>query len=391
LLSCALLLPSAHAQSAASWIATWAAAPEGERSAAPTATAATYREIIHTSAGGDTARIAITNELGLQPLTIGAARIAISTQASGIEVSSSRALTFSGQPSVTLPAGTMMLSDPVDIAIPPLSNIAISLFVPAQPLGQASVHSYALQTNYIAPGNAVDAETLTSAAEVRSWYFLKRVEIKSASRGVIVALGDSITDGAASPPNTNGRWPDVLATRLAADKSLAGMGVANAGINGNRLLRDEDGESALRRLDRDVLTQPGAKFLIVLEGINDIGHIIKASAADPAASAQSIMGALQQIALRAHAQGIRVIGATITPYESCKYASPEGEAMRQAVNAWIRTSKDLDGVADFEKAVRDPAHPTRFLPAYDSGDHLHPNAAGLRAMANSIDLNLFAH
>jgi lysophospholipase L1-like esterase len=169
------------------------------------------------------------------------------------------------------------------------------------------------------------------------------------------------------------------------------MGVLNAGINGNRLLHDGDGESALRRLDRDVLTQAGVKYLIVLEGINDIGHIVTASPADPAESAQTIIRALQQIALRAHTQGIKVIGATITPYESCKYASPEGEKIRQSVNNWIRTTKELDGVADFELTVRDPAHPTRFLPAYDSGDHLHPNAAGLRAMANSIDLSLFTH
>jgi lysophospholipase L1-like esterase len=368
---------------------TWSASQEAEQNAVTMSTAATYREIVHTSAGGETARLVVTNEFGLQPLTIGATRIAISTGSSAIDASTVRVLTFGGQPSVTLPAGTIMLSDPIDITLPALANVAISLFIPAQQISQSTMHSYALQTNYIAAGNVVDAEKFTSSAEVRSWYFIKGVELKCDRPSAIVALGDSITDGAASAANANGRWPDVLAQRIAADRNLAGASVLNAGINGNRLLHDGDGESALRRLDRDVLTQAGVRYLIVLEGINDIGHIVTASPADPAESAQSIIRALKQIALRAHAHGIKVIAATITPYESCKYASPEGERMRQAVNAWVRTSKDLDGFADFEMVVRDPAHPTRFLPAYDSGDHLHPNAAGLRAMANSIELSFF--
>jgi lysophospholipase L1-like esterase len=250
-----------------------------------------------------------------------------------------------------------------------------------------------LQTNYVSAGNVVDAKTLTAATEAPSWYFLKAIEVdrgaENASRGAIVALGDSITDGAASAPNANGRWPDVLAARIQADKTLSGLGVLNAGINGNRLLHDGYGENALMRLNRDVLTQAGVKYLIVLEGINDIGHIVTPTSSDPAETAPSIIRALQQIAVRAHTHGIKVIGATITPYESCKYASPDGEKMRQVVNDWIRTTKDLDSFVDFEKIVRDPAHPTRFLPAYDSGDHLHPNSAGLRAMGSGIDLALF--
>lgn len=207
----------------------------------------------------------------------------------------------------------------------------------------------------------------------------------------MVALGDSITDGAASKPNQNGRWPDLLARRIQADKRLSGMAVLNAGINGNRLLRDGDGgESALRRFDRDVLAQTGIKYLIVLEGINDIGHIVSASPSDPADTAQSLIQALEQITVRAHAQGVKVIGATITPYENCKYASPEGEKMRLAINDWIRSSKRLDGVADFDRIIRDPSHPARIRPAYDSGDHLHPNEAGLRAMAEGVNLRLLA-
>jgi lysophospholipase L1-like esterase len=376
------------------WVGTWAASPEAQPNAAVMSSGAgsTYREIVHISTGGAAARVVVTNEFGLEPLTIGAARIALSSGNSAIEPSTAKILTFGGQTTVTLPAGTMMVSDPVKLKISPLADIAVSLFVPSQPIKQVTVHSYALQTNYVATGNVVDAKILVAPTEVASWYFIRRVEVKaeeeSTAGGAIVALGDSITDGAASAPNTNGRWPDVLARRIQADKTMSGMGVLNAGINGNRLLHDGDGESALRRLDRDVLTQAGVKYLIVLEGINDIGHIIKAAATDPAETAQSLIRALEQIATRAHMRGIKVIGATITPYESCKYASPEGEVMREAVNDWIRTSKSLDGVADFEKVVRDPAHPTRFLPAYDSGDHLHPNAAGLRAMGDAINLSL---
>jgi lysophospholipase L1-like esterase len=398
---CAFVLSStssAATPSAGRWTGTWAAAPEAQPNKAVMSDAAgtTYREIVHISTGGAAVRIVLTNEFGLEPLTIGAARIAMRKSGSMIEPSTVKMLSFGGQPSVTLPAGTMMVSDPVDLKLPALADVAVSLFVPEQTISQSTVHSYALQTNYIATGNVVDARTLLTPVEVSSWHFIKGIEVEgdggSATGGAIATLGDSITDGAASKPNTNSRWPDVLARRIQADKTLSEVGVLNAGINGNRLLRDGDGgESALKRLDRDVLTLAGVKYLLVLEGINDIGHIITASPSDPADTAQSLIRALDQIAMRAHTHGIKVIGATITPYESCKYASPEGEKMREAVNDWIRTTKDLDAVADFEKIVRDPAHPTRFLPAYDSGDHLHPNAAGLRAMGEGVDLSLLMH
>jgi lysophospholipase L1-like esterase len=396
LLFCALGL-SCFAPAAApfgeEWVGTWAASPEGLASGKVVSTGTTYREIVHTSTGGAEVRIVVTNEFGHEPLTIGAARIASSKGGATIEPSTSKVLRFGGQDSVTLPAGTMAVSDAVGMELPALADVAVSLFVPAQPISQFTVHSYALQTNYVSAGNVIDASTQTAAKEVSSWYFLKAIEVEPeeeyAARGAIVALGDSITDGAASAPNINGRWPNVLAARIQADKALTGLGVLNAGINGNRLLHYGYGESALIRLDRDVLTQAGVKYLIVLEGINDIGHIVAATPSDPAETAPSIIRALQQVAVRAHTHGIKVIGATITPYESCKYSSPEGEKMRQAVNDWIRTTKDLDSFVDFEKIVRDPAHPTRFLPSYDSGDHLHPNAAGLRAMGSGIDLGLF--
>lgn len=380
------------------WTGTWAAAPEAQPNSAAVVgrDGTTFREIVHASIGGTSVRVILTNEFGLEPLTVGAAQIAISTGSSTIKLSTAKSLSFGGQASVTLPAGTLMVSDPVEFELPAAADVAVSLFLPAQTISQSTVHSYALQTNYKAVGNVIDARTLPNPTQVSSWYFIKGVAVetdgKSTASGVVVALGDSITDGAASKPNKNGRWPDILARRIQADKTLSGMGVLNAGINGNRLLRDGDGgESALRRFDRDVLAQAGVKYLIVLEGINDIGHIVSASPSDPADTAQSLILALEQITVRAHAHGIKVIGATITPYENCKYASPEGEKMRLAINEWIRSSKSLDGVADFDRITRDPAHPARFLPAYDSGDHLHPNEAGLRAMAEGIDLRLLAH
>ncbi len=379
-----------------SWMGTWAASPDAEQIAVglPGGNGTTYREIVHISAGGGTVRVVLTNEFGLEPLTIGAAQIAISAGGSAIELPTAKMLSFGGHASVTLPAGTMMVSDPVDLKLPALADVAISIFVPAQPIREASVHSYALQTNYMTTGNSVAAETLLSPTESPSWFFIKGIDLQidGESGGAVVTLGDSITDGAASKPNMNGRWSDVLARRIQADKSISALGVLNAGINGNRLLHDGDGgESALRRLDRDVLAQAGIKYVIVLEGINDIGHIISATPSDPAETAQNLIGALEQIAVRAHSHGIEVIGATILPYESCKFASADGEKMRAAVNDWIRTTKSLDGVADFDKIVRDPTDPARLLPAYDSGDHLHPNSAGLRAMGEGVDLNFLKH
>ncbi len=348
---------------------------------------------MHISVGGSKVRVIFTNEFGTQPLTIGAASIAPRKNGSAIDISSTRKLTFGGQSLVTLPAGAMVLSDPVDITLRPLSDVAVSLFVPAQPIRQSTVHSYALQTNYKSQGNVVGTETLATASTTGEYYFVRGIDVMSDAPSAIVALGDSITDGAASETDMNGRWPNVLAARLQADPALSETGVLNAGLNGNRLLHNDDefGDSALKRFDRDVLKQAGAKYLIVLEGVNDIGHILKPSVEDPPATAQNIIDALRQIAARARSQGIKVIGGTILPYENCKYASTEGEKMRQAVNEWVRSSKDFDAVVDFDKVVRDQAHPGRLLPAYDSGDHLHPNADGLRAMANSIPLNVFVH
>lgn len=373
------------------WVGTWSAAPEAQENSTgmPGASGTSFREIVHLSLGGTAIRIVLSNEFGREPLTIGPVHVAVSVSGNAIDPSTARQVSFGGKATATIPAGARMVSDPVAITVPALSNLAVSLFVPPQILHRTSVHPYSLQTNYTADGNAIGERTMGAPSRT-GWYFLRGVEVRAAENAAaVVALGDSITDGAASEWNRNERWPDILARRLQTDKSLSHLAVLNAGISGNRILRDGEGdESALRRFDHDVLAQAGAKYLIVLEGINDIGHIVSATNDDPSASAEDIVLGIKQIVIRAHAQDIKVIGATITPYWNCKYASPEGEQIRQTVNNWIRSSKELDGVADFDRIVRDPVEPKRLRQDYDSGDHLHPSPAGLRAMAMGIDLNL---
>jgi lysophospholipase L1-like esterase len=250
-------------------------------------------------------------------------------------------------------------------------------------------HGLASQTSYTAPGNVVGAKALEAPAEIKSWPFLKAVDVLLAGdSGAIVAFGDSITDGAQSTLNANARWPDELARRLQADKKTANLGVLNQGIGGNCVLHDCTGPSALARFDRDVIAQAGVRYIILLESINDIGH-----ATEPAkrfdVSADDLILGFTQLIERAHTHGIKVIGATLTPVAKSKYDSPAEETIRQAVNQWVRTSPLLDGFVDFDKATQDPANPAMFLPAYDSGDHLHPKDAGYKAMGDSIDLKLF--
>jgi lysophospholipase L1-like esterase len=387
------LAPSAHAASKQDhWIGTWAAAPmaapnrDGKFGSADI----TYREIVHISLGGSSVRILLSNELGTDPLTINAASIALSAGHGEINPEAAAALTFSGSPSIVIPAGGMVVSDPASLKLPPFADVAVSFFVPAQTITQLTTHSFGDQTSYTAPGNVVSARTLTEPTEITSWPILKGINVlESADSAAIVTFGDSITDGAHSTPNTNARWPDVLARRLQADKKTANLAVLNEGIGGNRILHDVTGPSALARFDRDVLAQAGVEYLIIMEGINDIGHAMDPVKPYDVVSAQDIIAGLTQLATRAHMHGIKVIGATLTPYVGAKYQSPAGEQARQAVNQWIRTTKDLDGVVDFDKATVDPANPGVFAAAFDSGDHLHPGDAGYKAMGDSIDLNLF--
>jgi lysophospholipase L1-like esterase len=377
------------------WVGTWAASPlaadnPGGKFGAPGTDGTTLREIVHLSIGGPSVRVIFTNEFGLDPLTIGAAQVALSSGASGVTATSETPLTFSGRTSITIPPGALVVSDPAALNVAPFTNLAVSLFLPDQPVNQLSFHPFADQTNYLAPGNVITAATLDTPTEFFSWDFIKGVDVMAPGKAAsIVTFGDSITDGALSTRNANARWPDVLARRLQADKKTANLGVLNEGIGGNRVLHDKAGPNALARFDRDILAQAGVKYLIILEGINDIGNALSpVNPHDPVTTEELIAG-LSQLATRAHTHGIKVIGATLTPYVGAKYASPDGEKMRQAVNQWIRTSKELDGFIDFDKATRDPANPEVFATGADSPDNLHPRDAGYKLMGDAIDLKLF--
>ena len=374
------------------WVGTWATSPV----AAPNhndqfgAADTTYREIVHVTLGGPSVRIILSNEFGLDPLTIGAAHIALSAGHGEINLASANALTFGGRPSITIPPGALVISDPADLKLPPFADVAVSLFIPAQPIQQVSQHGFADQTSYIVPGNVVGAKTLDSPKELYAWPFLKGVDVKASDKtAAIVTFGDSITDGAHSTRDANARWPDVLARRLQADNTTSDLSVLNEGIGGNRVLHDNTGPSALARFDRDVLAQAGVKYLIIMESINDIGHATDPTKPYDVVTAEDLIAGLGQLAARAHTQGIKVIGATLTPYVGAKYQSPAGETMRNTINQWIRTTSQLDGVIDFDKVTTDPTHPGMFLPLYDSGDELHPGDAGYKAMGESIDLKLF--
>jgi lysophospholipase L1-like esterase len=395
----ALALPGQHAAAqdwtTERWTGTWGTAPAGPPPAAnlQTFTDQTLRLIVHTSIGGNRVRIRVSNEFGTTPLTIGAARIGLRATGSDVAPGTDRALTFSGNTSITIPPGAPVLSDPVELNVPALGDLAISLYLPGT-VEANTIHNTGLQTNYVSlPGNFTAATTLPVQRTITAWPFLTEVDVDSAGPA-IVTLGDSITDGTRSTVDTNNRWPDWLARRLQTVRDpVSGingrLGVVNRGISANRLLSNPvnllGGRSILERFDRDVLATAGVRYMTLLIGINDIGNSPNTT---PIPAADLIAGYRQVIA-RAHAKGIAVFGATLTPFEGAGYYSPEKEVVRQAVNNWIRNSDEFDGVIDFDQATRDPSHPTRFLPAYDSGDHLHPNDLGYQAMGNAVPLTLF--
>jgi lysophospholipase L1-like esterase len=367
------------------------AAGGGGRGVAPPATVndQTLRQIVRTSVGGSRVRVVLSNAFGTAPVQIGGGSVALRDTDAAIQPATSKTLLFAGSPTATILAGATLVSDPVDMALAPLSDLAIDLYVPGD-LGVSpspvTTHNGALQTNYISEsGNHVGEATMTAALRPGSWFLIARVEVTApAATLALVAFGDSITDGSRSTIDTNSRWPDVLARRLAARKG-PGVAVLNAGIGGNRVLGDGAGISALARFDKDVLMQTGVTHVVVMEGINDIGI----ARSNPSPSAADLIAGHKQLIERAHARGLKIYGATLTPYEGAAYFTPEGEAKRQALNEWIRTSGAYDGVIDMDKATRDPAAPTKFLPAYDSGDHLHPGDAGYKAMGDAVDLALF--
>ena len=397
LLPLALMLLATHAYAGKPklvdhWVSSWATAPYALANATTTfgAQDETFRETVHTTLAGPLARVEFTNEFGTEPLTLGAVHLALAAGGGDIALTSANALTFNGNPSITIPPGAIVVSDPAAIAIPAGGDVEVSIFVPAQAVSTVTYHSSAYTTSYRAPGNVVGQKSLTGATHFTSWYFLKALDVKTTGdTSAVVAFGDSITDGAYATVDGHATWPDGLAARLRGNKKTRNLAVLNEGIGGNRVLHDNTGASALKRFNSDVLALPGVQYLVILEGINDIGH-----AADPVkpydiVTAEDIIQGIAQMAERAHEHNIKVYGATLTPYVGAKYASPAGEAMRKAVNAWVRTSKVLDGFIDFDKATQDPANPDVFKAAYDHGDHLHPGDVGYKAMADSIDLKLF--
>ncbi|HWB87083.1 MAG TPA: SGNH/GDSL hydrolase family protein [Bryobacteraceae bacterium] len=344
----------------------------------------TVRMIVHTSIGGREVRIKLASAFGSEPVTIGSAHVAVRSKDSAIVPDTDRALTFSGKPGCTLRSGMVMISDPVNLTVQGGSDLAVSLYLPGES-GPPSAHG-GLHTSYVSKeGDVTGAPEIADAVTTPSYYWLESVDVLAPmDTSLIVAFGDSITEGARSTLDANHTWPDDLRTRLAANKSTANFAVVNMGIGGNRVLRDGAGASALSRFDRDVLSLPGVKWVVMLESINDIGH----GNTDPV-TAEDLIGAFKQIIERAHMHGIKVMGCTVTPYGGASYSRPEGEAIRQAVNNWIRTGGAFDAVADFEAATRDPNNPEHERPDFDPGDHLHFTDAGYQAMANSIDLSAF--
>jgi lysophospholipase L1-like esterase len=377
------------------WVATWATAQVSQApSDANRINDQTLRQIVHVSAGGVRVRVKLSNEFGTGPLAVGAAAIALRDAGEAILPESMHVLTFSGNTSFTLPPGAPVLSDPVDLEVPELSDLAIDLYLPGDTSATTSpitTHTAAFQTNYVStPGDFTGVTVLPVSSTRTSWLFLTGVEVvTSVQTGAAVTFGDSITDGTASTPNTNHRWPDDLARRIMAQHGNHDLGVLDVGIAGNRILHDIAGPNALARFDRDVLARTGVTHVTVLEGINDIGF--SGFFPTEAVTADQIIEGHRQLIRRAHARGLKIYGCTLTPFEGAfpGYYTPEGEVKRETVNTWIRTSGEYDAVIDFDATIRDPAHPTRMLPLYDSGDHLHPNDAGYQAMADSIDLKLF--
>ncbi len=384
-----------HSQTAPQpqWVGSWATAPmvaDGGFNVRPFS-GTTLREIVHLSAGGAQIRVRFTNAYGTDPLTISDAHVALSASGAAIQPGVDHAITFGGATSVNIPPGAELFSDPIAFAVQPLSDLVVSFYLPSQVMRVETYHSFAAQDNFIANGDMSTAPDLPDATKIFSWYFLDGIDVQAVDDSrAIVTLGDSITDGAYATHNANLRWPDDLAARLNQDPNLKEVSVLNEGIGGNRVLNEGAGPSAISRIDRDVLAQSDVRYVIVLESINDIGRLAHLATPYDDITAQQLEMGLKQIADAAHEHGIKAIGATITPYGGAGYYSDKGEKVREAVNDWIRNSGTFDGVADFDKATQDPANPTHFNPAYDSGDHLHPKDAGYKAMAASIDLSLFA-
>ena len=383
-----LALASAPAQ-AQSWSRSWMAAPLVSRTAPekrPDLSDRTLRQVVRISTGGDRIRLRLSNEMSTRPLLLGAVHVALAGANGETLPGTDRVVTFNQAQGATIPARAPLLSDPIAMPVKPLARLAISIHLP-QGAPDATVHSYSAATGWTAPGDQTAATSLTDAATLGSRVIITGVEVENRKPArTIVTLGDSITDGVRATPDSDRRWPDLLAERLQRG-GMTLTGVANAGISANRLLSEGDGYNALARFDSDVLAVPGVSHVVILEGVNDLG----AAARDqqPMLPPAAIIGAYRQMIARAHDRGVKVILATILPYKGAGYWSAAGEASRVAINDWIRTNREADGYVDLAQAVADPADPARMARAYDVGDALHPNDAGFRVMADAIDLSLF--
>jgi lysophospholipase L1-like esterase len=371
----------ADAAAGGSWVGTWATAPQ-DCGGGATFNGQTLRHVVHTSIGGSAARVQLSNAFGQQPLTVDSVHVAKRTSGSSVDAASDRAVTFAGQSSATIAPGATAVSDPVDFSVTALSDVAVSLYFPSSTTAQ-TCHQSGFQTSYFASGNVAGSATLSGAQTTGSYFVLTGLDVQNpAAEGALVTLGASITDGFASSSDSNKRWPNDLALRMA--NAGVTVGILNEGISGNQLLVDGSGQSAIHRFSRDVLGQSGVKWVLFADDpINDLG--------DSHPTTAQLTAGLDQLVAMAHQGGVRVLCATLTPFQGASYWSSTEETSRGAYDAYLRTAgSGCDAVVDMDGATHDPANPTTYLPAYDSGDHLHPNEAGLQAMANAVDLGLFA-
>lgn len=395
--------PSAlSGQSSSLWVGSWASSQQLVElsNAIPPVTLrdGTLRQIVHLSIGGAGLRVQLSNRFGAAPLRIDSVHVARSADPATAKIvnGTDTPVQFFGNTEVTIPPGADYISDPVTMPVVPQSDLAVTLHMEEQP-SQQTGHPGSRATSYVVPGNHVADADFDSPLKIDHWYFLAGIDVPATSPRVaaVVTLGDSITDGHGATTNGNDRWPDILVQRLDADQQTHDISVLNQGIGGNRVLLNGIGPNALARFNSDVLAQPGARFLIILEGVNDLGvlareHDVPKSEHDVMVA--QIESAFQQMVTRGHECGMRVIGATILPFAGSEYyhPGPATEADRRAINDWIRAKGNFDAVIDFDQVTRDPQNPTHLLPEYDSGDHLHPSPAGYAAMARSIPLSLFA-
>jgi len=375
------------------WVGTWTAAPAPGEGAA--FNNHTLRMMPRVSIGGRILRVRVSNAYGTRPLAVGAAYVGVRGSGPAVVAGSNRRLTFGGESSATIAAGALLISDPVELEVAPLSDVAVSVHLPGDlPASFGITGRYARQTNYISPPGDFAADDVMPVGRLTDdWYFVCGVDVVAPGEtGAVVAVGDSLTDANISTHDGHHSWPSQLARRLIARPSGRPIAVMNQGLGGNRILHDIRGDSGLRRFDRDVLAQPGVTHAIVMLGTNDLRN--RPGKPEEEVTAAQMIAGLKQLAVRGRSRGIKMIPATLTPFENETFLpgawNPRREAVRQAVNEWLRKVEGFDALADFDRALRDPEHPTRMLPIYDCGDHLHPSDLGYRAMGDAIDLSLFA-